>query len=183
MCWTKKSPFLIRQWVQNDTLQSWLFISSTGDRHETLRPLITAWLDIAINALLSLPEKSSRRIWIILDELGSLQQVPYLTSALAEARKFGGCFVIGVQSIAQLAKLYGSEGAKEISSLLNTRFLFRSPDSGNCLMVSEEFGRNHNRRSAGRSVLWGQYRSGWRLAATYRSTKARSESLGNSTIE
>jgi len=27
--------------------------------------------------------------------LGSLQQLPYLTSALAEARKFGGCFVVG----------------------------------------------------------------------------------------
>ena len=47
---------------------------------------------------------------MILDELGSLQQLPYLTSALAEARKFGGCFVIGVQSIAQLAKTYGFEG-------------------------------------------------------------------------
>ena len=70
-------------------------ISSTGDRHESLKPLITAWLDIAINALLSLPEKTDRRIWVILDELGSLQQLPYLTSALAEARKFGGCFVVG----------------------------------------------------------------------------------------
>jgi type IV secretory pathway TraG/TraD family ATPase VirD4 len=42
-------------------------------------------LDIAINALLSLPEKSERRIWVILDELGSLQQLPYLTAALSRS--------------------------------------------------------------------------------------------------
>lgn len=124
----QNDPFSIRQWIQNDNTSEWLFISSTGDRHESLKPLITAWLDIAINALLSLPESPNRRIWVILDELGSLQQLPYLTSALAEARKFGGCFVIGVQSVAQLAKTYGFEGGREISSLLNTRFIFRAPD-------------------------------------------------------
>lgn len=121
-------PFSVRDWVKNDDTQEWLFISSLGDKHESLKPLITAWLDIAVNALLSLPENSERRIWVILDELGSLQQLPYLTSALAEARKFGGCFVIGIQSYAQLAKTYGHDGGREISSLLNTRFLFRVPD-------------------------------------------------------
>ena len=130
LCYLKdgENPFSIRQWLQNDNASHWLFISSLGDKHESLKPLITAWLDIAVNALLSLPENSKRRIWVILDELGSLQQLPYLTSALAEARKFGGCFVIGIQSIAQLAKTYGHEGGREISSLLNTRFLFRIPD-------------------------------------------------------
>lgn len=120
--------FSIRQWIQNDTTSAWLFISSLGDKHESLKPLITAWLDIAVNAMLSLPEKAERRIWVILDELGSLQQLPYLTAALAEARKFGGCFIISIQSYAQLAKIYGFEGGREISSLLNTRFLFRVPD-------------------------------------------------------
>lgn len=122
------NPFSIREWIHDDQRTEWLFISSTGDRHESLKPLITAWLDIAINALLSLSENPDRRIWVILDELGSLQQLPYLTSALAEARKFGGCFVIGVQSAAQLSKTYGFEGGREISSLLNTRFIFRAPD-------------------------------------------------------
>ncbi len=132
------NPFSIRQWIRQDQRHEWLFISSLGDRHESLKPLITAWLDIAINALLSLPENPDRRIWVILDELGSLQQLPYLTSALAEARKFGGCFVVGVQSIAQLAKTYGFEGGREISSLLNTRFMFRVPDPDIALWSSKE---------------------------------------------
>lgn len=124
----KNKPFSIRKWIQDDSSNQWLFISSQGDKHESLKPLITAWLDIAVNALLSLPENENRRIWIILDELTSLQQLPYLTTALSEARKFGGCFVVGIQSYAQLGKVYGHDGAKEISSLLNTRFMFRQPD-------------------------------------------------------
>ncbi len=56
-------------------------MSSLGSKHESLKPLMTAWLDIAINALLSLTLQPERRIFI-LDELTSLQQVPYLTAAL-----------------------------------------------------------------------------------------------------
>ena len=123
-----ENPFSIRQWIQNDKASHWLFITSLGDRHETLKPLISAWLDIAVNALLSLHASQERRLWLILDELTSLQPLPYLTQALSEARKFGGCIVIGVQNAAQLAKLYGHEGGREISSLLNTRLMFRQPD-------------------------------------------------------
>jgi type IV conjugative transfer system coupling protein TraD len=130
LCYIKEgdAPFSIRKYVQNDQSSSWLFMSSLGDKHESLKPLMTAWLDIAVNALLSLTPQPNRRIWVILDELTSLQQLPYLTAALSEARKFGGCFVVGIQSYAQLAKVYGHEGAREISSLLNTRFMFRVPD-------------------------------------------------------
>ena len=106
LCFIKDGdhPFSIRRWVQNDQGNSWLFISSQGDKHESLKPLITAWLDIAVNALLSLPENPNRRIWIILDELTSLQQLPYLTAALSEARKFGGCFVIGIRKLRPISQ-------------------------------------------------------------------------------
>lgn len=120
--------FSIRDWIRNDEANNWLFITSLGDRHESLKPLISTWLDIAVNSLLSLNTQHNRRIWIILDELASLQQLPYLTQTLSEARKFGGCMVLGVQNFAQLAKLYGQNGALEISALANTRLLFRQPD-------------------------------------------------------
>ena len=122
------APFSLRSWVQDDSSSNWLFITSLGDRHETLKPLISTWLDIAVNTLLSLSPDPKRRIWFILDELASLQPLPSLLASLAESRKFGGCVVIGLQSIAQCEKIYGIAGAKEISSLLNTRVLFRQPD-------------------------------------------------------
>lgn len=124
-----ENPFSIRRWIeQEDEKPGVLFISSLANKHETLKPLISTWLDIAVNTLLSLPEDRSRRIWILLDELPSLHQLPYLSSALSEARKFGGCFVLGFQNFAQLSHIYGHNGALAISALLNTRLIFRQPD-------------------------------------------------------
>lgn len=77
---------------------------------------------------------------MILDELASLQQLPYFTQTLSESRKFGGCIVVGIQNYAQLAKLYGHDGAREISSLLNTRFMFRQPDPDMAKWAANNFG-------------------------------------------
>lgn len=134
--------FSIRQWVQDDTAANWLFITSLGDRHETLKPLISSWLDIGVNALLSMSTSQTRRIWLILDELTSLQPLPYLTQTLSESRKFGGCAVIGIQNYAQLSKLYGNDGAREISALLNTRFMFRQPDPDTAKWAAINFGES-----------------------------------------
>lgn len=120
--------FSIREWIQDETQNNWIFITSLGDRHHTLRPLITAWLDIAINSIISLPENDKRRIWFIMDELSSLQVLPSLASGVAEARKFGGCFVMGWQNIAQLEQIYGTKGATNISGLAKTRLIYVQPD-------------------------------------------------------
>jgi type IV conjugative transfer system coupling protein TraD len=44
LCYIKDNdnPFSIRQWIQDDAASSWLFISSLGDKHESLKPLISA---------------------------------------------------------------------------------------------------------------------------------------------
>lgn len=132
--------FSIRNWVTDESASNWLFVSSLADRHETLKPLITLWIDIAINALMSLTPSQDRRIWIILDELPTLNKLPYLINALAETRKFGGCLVAGVQSIAQLRDIYGFNGAEGISGLCNSKWFFRLPSFDTAQWVSRELG-------------------------------------------
>jgi type IV conjugative transfer system coupling protein TraD len=109
----KKEAFSIRKWIRDDSQTNWLFISSLADKHESLKPLISMWLDLVANSLMSLKPSRSRRIWIIIDELPSLHKLPYLTEAFAESRKFGGCLVAGLQSISQLKKIYGQNAAEE----------------------------------------------------------------------
>lgn len=138
----ERDKFSIRRWIQDDTQRNWLFISSISDRHETLKPLISMWLDIAANALMSLTPSNTRRIWIIFDELPSLQRLPYLPEAFAEARKFGGCLVAGMQSISQLRKIYGNHAAEEISNLCNTRIFFRDPSFETAQWASKELGES-----------------------------------------
>ena len=101
-------PFSIRDWIENDSGSGFLFLTSRGDQHASLRGLISTWLEIAVNALLSFPRDDGRRIWIVLDESPTLHQL--LQPGLAESRQFGGCFVLGVQAFSALRDLYGRDG-------------------------------------------------------------------------
>jgi type IV conjugative transfer system coupling protein TraD len=135
-----KEPFSIRDYIANDDNKGWLFISSRGDQHASLKPLISMWLAMASIAMLSLTENKDRRIWFICDELPSLHKLPMLQETIAEVRKFGGCFMLGMQSQAQLCNVYGHDSAKSIFDLLNTRFFFRSPSHDMANFVARELG-------------------------------------------
>ena len=87
--------FSLRNWVRNEQKTGWLCITARPDQRETLRPLISMWMDIAINALMVLPENQKRRLWFVVDELAALQKLPRLQTGLAEGRKYGGCFLVG----------------------------------------------------------------------------------------
>ena len=139
-----RTPFSIRDWINHvaDAEKShFLFISSNADQHAALRPLISMWLSMASITLLSLEENYDRRIWFICDELPTLHKLPQLGESIAEVRKFGGCFVLGMQSFSQLQKVYGRASAAEIFDLLNTRFFFRSPSADMAALVSKELGQ------------------------------------------
>ena len=79
-------PFSIREWISDEERDGFLFLTSRGDQHASLRGLISTWLEIAVNAMLSLAQEPDRRIWVILDELPTLHQVPSLQPGLAESR-------------------------------------------------------------------------------------------------
>ena len=133
-------PFSIRDWIETGD-GGFLFLTSRGDQHASLRGLISTWLEIAVNALLSLPRDDGRRVWVILDELPTLHQVPSLRPGLAESRQFGGCFVLGVQVFSALRDLYGRDGAETISGLCGTRVVLAAPDRDTAEWSAESLGR------------------------------------------
>ena len=134
------APFSVRKWIEGEG-KGFLFLTSRGDQHASLRGLISTWLEIAVNALLSLPREDGRRIWLILDELPTLHQLPSLRPGLAESRQFGGCFVLGVQVFSALRDLYGRDGAETISGLCGTRVVLAAPDRDTSEWSAESLGR------------------------------------------
>ena len=134
-------PFSIRDWISDEKETGSLFLTSRGDQHASLRGLISTWLEIAVNAMLSLEQRDGRRIWVILDELPTLHQVPSLQPGLAESRQFGGCFVLGVQVISALRDLYGRNGAETISGLCGTRAVLAAPDRDTAQWSADSLGR------------------------------------------
>ncbi len=136
------TPFSIREWVAEEGRDGFLFLTSRGDQHASLRGLISTWLEIAVNAMLSLDQAVDRRIWVILDELPTLHQVPSLQPGLAESRQFGGCFVLGVQVASALRDLYGRNGAETISGLCGTRVVLAAPDRDTAQWSADSLGRS-----------------------------------------
>lgn len=135
-----KAPFSITQWVQDESKQGFLFLSSNARQHTALRPLISTWLAIASNAILGMEPDEDRRIWVIIDEMPTLHKLPELTHIISEVRKFGGCYLLGLQSYAQLETTYGRNAARVIFDLLNTRFFFRAPSKAMATVASDDLG-------------------------------------------
>ena len=142
-----KPPFTIREWMTQERYDSsWLFISTQARHRKSVRPLISLWVSLATLMLQSMGENSDRRVWFIIDEAPSLQRIPELAETLAEGRKFGGCFVLGMQNMAQLVHVYGRELAKSIFDLMNTRMYGRSPSAEMAKVVEEELGNQRKRK-------------------------------------
>lgn len=97
--------------------------------------------------LQSMGEDSDRRVWFLYDEIANLQKIPEFNGVLAEGRKFGGCFVIGIQNMPQLINIYGQQVAKAIFDLLNTRFYGRNPSSEVATMVETDLGTQRRREA------------------------------------
>lgn len=133
--------FTIRNWMTSEAHDnSWLFISTKARHRKSVRPLISMWISLATLYIQSMGENADRRVWFIYDEIPSLQKIPDLPETLAEGRKFGACFVLGAQNMAQMVHIYGREMAKSIFDLLNTRAYGRSPSSEMAKFVEEELG-------------------------------------------
>lgn len=166
------SAFSVRDWVQNEgstkkiekrstekpsgqlpgespeeSDPQWLFIASTPDQRETLKPLMTGLMSSAINSLLSSEPHQTRRLWFIIDELACLNKQESLPKALAEIRKYGGCVAVGIQNIPQLQGQYGHAETKSLTSLFNTKIIFRNGDPETAKHMSQMLGEQEVKES------------------------------------
>jgi type IV secretory pathway TraG/TraD family ATPase VirD4 len=95
-----------RQWVERR--QGWIFLTSTPETRDSLKPLHSLWLDLLILRLLhQADDPSVRRVWMVLDEVATLQRLPQMETALTQNRKANTSILLGLQGKAQLETIYG----------------------------------------------------------------------------
>lgn len=159
-------PFSIRNWIEDDTRDGFMLLTSRGDMHESIKGLTTCWLEIAVNSLLSLEQSPERKIWIILDEVPSLFNIPSLQPGMAESRQFGGCFVLGLQVWSAMRDIYGANGAETLSGLSRTRLVLSTPDKATADWCSQALG-NAEKTELHETLSYGAHdmRDGVSLAA------------------
>src|SRR3546814_16346367 len=87
-------PFSIKDWVERDDGNaSILFITARYADLDMSKSLLTLWMNIAINTIMTLPHSRKLRPWYIFDELAALPKLPALQRGLRseELRVGKGC--------------------------------------------------------------------------------------------
>lgn len=142
-----ESAFSIRRHIQ-DEARGWVFLTVREDQLASLKPLIAAQVDIAINALLTMPPSDTRRVWFFLDEFASFGRIQGIEPLLTKARKYGGIGVLGMQSIAQLQdkSAYGQQKSQTLLSCLGTWLTLRAQDAATAEYMSKYIGDEEVRR-------------------------------------
>jgi type IV secretory pathway TraG/TraD family ATPase VirD4 len=145
-----------REWATKRT--GWIFLTSTPELRAPLQPLLSVWLDLLVLRLMNTESGPQRRVWFVSDELGSLQKLPQLSTALTESRKSNNPVVIGVQGKSQVETLYGHLAEAMLSQPWTKVFLKTSePRAAKC--VSDAIGeqdREWLRESRTSGMHWGQ---------------------------
>ena len=138
--------FSFRAWAENSDQDAWVFLPSPAKARDAIRPLVSLFLDTAVRHIMSLRPDPDRRIWLEIDELPSLQNIPSLSPALAEGRKFGIGAILGVQTFHQLKKSFGDHVAQALWGLPKTRLYLRIGDAETSEMISKELGEKQIKR-------------------------------------
>jgi len=133
------SPFSMRDWVKSDR-PGFVFLTGDAEHSAATRNVISTVIEVAANALMTCPEQRDPSLWFFLDEVPSLNRLPFLPTKLAEIRQFGGAFVLGYQVYSQLEDLYGDKAAQSISGTLNNRIVFNTPDARTARLFSDSLG-------------------------------------------
>ena len=102
--------------------------------------LISCWLDQIITTACDLGEDRKNRVWIIIDELSGLGEIPSLKTAVTELRKTGFRVVAGIQNFEQVELLYGRNGAITITNSLSNKVILRATDAASAERQSKLIG-------------------------------------------
>jgi hypothetical protein len=149
----------VREWAKHR--KGWIFITSTPDTIDALRPVQSLWLDMLILKLQYAEAGLGQpRVWMILDELASLNALPQLHSAMTKQRKSDNPIVLGFQGMSQLDAIYGKK-AETILSQAYTNIVLRTREPRAAKHLSELIGKAQLERiRESKPVRWVERRRG-----------------------
>lgn len=137
-----RAPYSLRDWMTRDDKDrgSILFLTSSYSDMVLNKPLLTMWLNIAMQALFTMGRTRDLRTWFIIDEVHALHRVPAIEQGLQTARQVGGAIILGMHSFEKLKETYGENAAYFIDGLAGTKLFFRSADVASAKHASESIG-------------------------------------------
>ncbi len=121
--------------------KGWIFITSTPQSRDALLPLISCWFDCLVLRLMTAEPDFARSnpVWVVADELQTLERLKSLETALTESRKANVRLVIGFQGKAQIEQLY-EKMAEVMLSQPSTKLFLRTTEPRAAQWISDSIG-------------------------------------------
>lgn len=117
-----------------------LFIVNIKQYSTIFKPMMTLAIDTMIRETLSLPDDLTRRIWFVLDELGSLYKMEAVIELETIGRSKGGCLICANQDLGRIEEMYGKANLKSFFNNFNTTFTFRIREPETAEFLSKAIG-------------------------------------------
>ena len=131
--------FSIRNWLESDK-PGFIFVTNYSDVKDTLKPILSLFIDLMGRKLLSMPNNPDRRIFFMLDEFGTLQRLPTIVNLLTLSRSKGGSAWLGIQDIGQIDKIYTKELRQTIINACGSNLIFSVSDPETADFFSRKLG-------------------------------------------
>jgi hypothetical protein len=121
--------------------RGWIFITSTMDTREALRPLQAVFINVLMKRLMSVAAEwgQAHPCWVIVDEVHSLHRLPALYETETEGRKYGLKLVQGTQGKTQYEEYY-DRLAKAMLAAPKLKVFFRCGESDSARWISDTIG-------------------------------------------
>ncbi len=134
-------PFSLKKWVsQTDTSDSNLFLASSPEFADAVRPALTVFLEMLFKHIMQLPNRQDRRICFFIDEFPTLDRLSGLVRLANTGRSKGLCLFLGYQSISQIQKIYGEHETDAILNSCASRLILRTAGEKTAKRLSDEIG-------------------------------------------
>lgn len=132
--------FSIKEWIADENERGLLFITNYANLQNTLRPIISLFIQTAGSALLSLTDDIHRRVYFFLDEFGQLPNMSTIQNLMTASRSKGGAVFIGIQDIGQLDTIYKKDIRTTILNSASNRLIFNCKDHDTAKFFSNDIG-------------------------------------------
>lgn len=121
--------------------KGWIFITSTMDSREALRPLQAVFINLLMKRLMSVSPEwgQAHPCWVIVDEVHSLHRLPALYEAETEGRKYGLKLIQGTQGKPQYEEYYQSL-AKTMLAAPRLKLFYRCGEPESARWISDTIG-------------------------------------------
>ncbi|MBP2658650.1 MAG: hypothetical protein H6Q69_1682 [Firmicutes bacterium] len=136
--------FSLKNWVTAG--QQNIFLLNVEEFSKIFRPLMSMAIEILARGVLSLPDAENRRIFFVLDELGTLNRLDSLLQLITVGRSKGAGVILASQDMGRIEDKYGRPNTKTFVNNCNTNVFFRLTEPETTKYVSSILGQRQLKR-------------------------------------